>query len=138
VELLRMESPPMADWLEGFMAVKMHVLIRFGRWQEIIDTPLPDDPELFCTTLALYHYAKGVAFSATGQVAEAAEQQRLFHAAAARVPETRTLFNNTCQDILAIASEMLAGELEYRRGNHKVAYAHLRRSIELEDGLVYD
>lgn len=138
VELLQLESPPMADWLEGFMAVKMHVLIRFGRWQEIIDAPLPDDPDLFCTTTALYHYAKGVAFSATGQVAEAAEQQRLFHAAAARVPETRTLFNNTCQDILAIASEMLAGELEYRRGNYEVAYAHLRRSIELEDGLVYD
>ncbi|MCO5176250.1 MAG: hypothetical protein M9890_04640 [Thermomicrobiales bacterium] len=138
LELLQMEAPPMADWLEGFMAVKMHVLIRFGRWQEIIDAPLPDDPELFCTTTALYHYAKGVAFSATGQVAEAEEQQRLFHDAVARVPETRTLFNNTCQDILAIAAEMLAGELEYRRGNYDVAYAHLRRSIELEDGLVYD
>ena len=33
----------MADWLEGFIPMKMHVLIRFGRWQDIIDTPLPAD-----------------------------------------------------------------------------------------------
>ena len=33
---------------------------------------------------------------------------------------------------------MLAGELEYRRGNYEAAYAHLRRSIELDDGLAYD
>ena len=31
-ELLRVESPPMADWLEGFLAMRVHALIRFGRW----------------------------------------------------------------------------------------------------------
>lgn len=48
------------------------------------------------------------------------------------------LFNNTCRDILAVASEMLDGELEYRKGNHDSAFAHLRRSVELDDGLPYD
>ena len=33
---------------------------------------------------------------------------------------------------------MLAGELEYRRGNFDEGYAHLRRSIELDDALPYD
>src|SRR5262249_17574921 len=33
--LLRVESPPMADWLEGFVPMKLHVLIRFGKWREI-------------------------------------------------------------------------------------------------------
>ena len=33
---------------------------------------------------------------------------------------------------------MLAGELEFRRGSYDEAYAHLRRSIELDDGLPYD
>lgn len=137
-ELLRVESPPMADWLEGFMPVKLHVLIRFGRWQEIIDTPLPDDPDLYSVTTAMIHYARGVAFSATGRVREAEEEQRRFVAATERVPDDRYLFNNRCHDILAIAAEMLAGELEYRKANYDAAFAHLRRSIELEDGLVYD
>ena len=35
--LLRVEVPPMADWLEGFVPMRVHVLIRFGRWQELID-----------------------------------------------------------------------------------------------------
>ena len=33
---------------------------------------------------------------------------------------------------------MLQGELEYRRGSYDAAFAHLRRSIELDDGLTYD
>jgi len=116
-ELLRVQTPSMADWLEGFMPVKMHVLIRFGRWQEIIDTPLPADRELYCVTTAMIHYARGVALAATGRVDEAEAEQRRFLAAVGRVPDSRYLFNNVCLDILAIAAEMLAGELEYRKGN---------------------
>jgi tetratricopeptide (TPR) repeat protein len=137
-ELLRVEVPPMADWLEGFVPIKMHVLIRFGKWQEIIDTPLPEDQDLYCVTTAMIHYAKGVALAATGRVAEAEREKELFDAAVARVPDTRYLFNNSCLDILAIAAEMLKGELEYRKGNVEAAFAHLRRSIELDDGLPYD
>jgi tetratricopeptide (TPR) repeat protein len=32
---------------------------------------------------------------------------------------------------------MLDGEIEYRRGNYDEAFAHLRRAIELDDGLGY-
>jgi tetratricopeptide (TPR) repeat protein len=137
-ELLEVQVPPMADWLEGFVSMKMHVLIRFGKWHEIIDATLPEDQELFCVTTAMMHYAKGVALAATGRVEEAEEQRRLFRAAVGRVPDTRYVFNNSCLDILAIASEMLDGELEYRKGNHDTAFAHLRRSIELDDNLPYD
>ncbi|HVX29672.1 MAG TPA: tetratricopeptide repeat protein [Nitrolancea sp.] len=137
-ELFTIETPPMADWLEGFMPLKMHAYIRFGKWQEIIDTPLPEDQTLYCVTTAMIHYAKGVAYSATGRIAEAEEQRRLFDAAYERVPDTRMLFNNTCRDILAIAREMLYGELEYRKGNYDVAFAHLRKAVELDDGLPYD
>ena len=51
---------------------------------------------------------------------------------------TRYLFNNTCQDILAVAGAMLDGELEYRHGNFDEAFGHLRRAIALDDALPYD
>jgi len=137
-ELLRVDTPPMADWLESFVPMRVHVLIRFGRWQDIIDEPLPADPELFCVTTALTHYAKGVALAASSRVAEAKLERDRFAAAVARVPETRYLFNNTALDILAIAGAMLDGEIEYRVGNHDAAWAHLRRAIELDDTLPYD
>jgi len=42
-ELLSIESPPMADWLEAFVPLRTHVLVRFGRWDELIAQPLPQD-----------------------------------------------------------------------------------------------
>jgi tetratricopeptide (TPR) repeat protein len=86
----------------------------------------------------MLHYARGVALSATGRIPEAESERELFRAAVSRVPESRTLFNNTCVDILAIASKMLDGELEYRKGNHDAAFAALERSIALDDHLPYD
>ena len=136
--LIRVESPPMADLLEAFIPIRVHVLIRFGMWDELIEEPLPEDYELFSATTAFVHYGRGVAYSATGRVAEAERERELFRAAVARVPETRTLFNNTVTDLLAIASEMLDGELLYRRGEYDEAYAALRRSIDLDDHLPYD
>ncbi|KAK1142739.1 hypothetical protein N8T08_007371 [Aspergillus melleus] len=137
-ELLRVQSPPMADWLEGFLAMKVHVLIRFGRWQDILDLQLPHDADLYCVTTAMIHYAKGVAMAATGKVDEAETTRSIFRQAKSRVGESRMLFNNRCVDILAVADAMLDGELEYRRGNFDTAYEHLRRSIALDDGLPYD
>ncbi len=137
-ELLRIDVPPMADWAEGFVPMRLHVLVRFGLWQMIVEQPFPADRDLYCTTTAMLHYAKGVAHGALGDVAAAEEQRRLFGEAVARVPDSRYLFNNTCLDLLAVAGEMLNGEVEYRKGNHDAAFAHLRRSVELDDGLPYD
>ncbi|MCR9135794.1 MAG: hypothetical protein NXI27_07365 [Alphaproteobacteria bacterium] len=137
-DLLRIPSPPMADYLEGYIAMKQHVLVRFGKWREIIAQPLPDDADLYRVTTAMIHYAKGVAHSALGNVDEAESERNRFAAAYERVPDTRLIHNNTCRDLLAIAAEMLNGELEYRRGNFDVAFDHLRRSVALDDALPYD
>ena len=36
------------NWAETFAAIRVYVLVRFGRWQEIINHPLPSDPKLYC------------------------------------------------------------------------------------------
>jgi tetratricopeptide (TPR) repeat protein len=137
-ELLRIPSPPMADFIEGYLPMKQHVLIRFGKWREIIAQDLPKDQDLYCSTTAMMLYAKGVAHSILGEIAEAERARAAFRDARARVPETRRVHNNTVADLLAIAEEMLTGELEYRRGNIDLAFAHLRRAVELDDALPYD
>ncbi len=137
-ELLRLPSPPMADFIESYIPMKQHVYIRFGKWQEIIAQDLPEDSELFCMTTASIHYSKGVAHAALGEVEEAEKEKALFLAARKKVPDSRLLHNNTCTDLLAIANEMLDGEIEYRKGNHDAAFAHLRRAVELDDALLYD
>ena len=136
--LLGPDDVPLADWLEGFVPVDQHVLIRFGKWQEILDQPLPDDPDLYCVTTAMMHYARAVAYASTERVAEAEQEREAFIAARDRVPESRMLFNNTCLDILAVAEAMMVGEIEYRKGDFDAAFEHLHRAVELDDNLPYD
>ncbi len=136
--MLRIPSPPMADFFESYVSIRQHVLIRFGKWREIIAQDLPADGELYCNTVAMTHYAKGVAHAALGDVSAAEIEQALFQEAAKRVPESRQIHNVKCVQLLAIAEEMLTGEIAYRRGEHDAAFAHLRTAIALEDALPYD
>jgi len=129
---------PLADWLEAFIPMKQHVLIRFGKWEEIKAQELPEDREFYSVTTALILYAKTVAYAATGDIPGALASRDDFRVSKAAVPESRMLFNNTCIDILNIAEEMLEGELSYRQGEYDIAFVHLRRSVELEDTLAYD
>jgi tetratricopeptide (TPR) repeat protein len=137
-DLLAIESPPMADWLEAFVALRIHVLVRFGRWDDLVDEPLPDDLDLYCTTAATIHYGRGVAHAAKGQLPQARAECEAFAAAYVRIPDSRYLFNNTSRDILAIAGAMLDGEIAYREGRFDDAFVKLRRAIELDDSLPYD
>ena len=135
---LRIASPPMADFFESYLAVKQHVYVRFGKWEEIIAQDLPADPVLYANLTAMIHYAKGVAHAALGQVDQALAEQVLFRAARGQVPDSRLLHNNSCQDLFAIAEEMLTGEIAYRRGEYDAAFAHLRASVAADDNLPYD
>lgn len=137
-ELLAIPSPPMADWLEAFAALEVHVLVRFGRWSDLISLPVPDDGALYCTTTATVHYGRGVAYAATGQLPQAYIERDALAAAYARIPDTRYLFNNTSRDILAIGVAMLDGEIAYREGRFDDAFARLRDAIALDDALPYD
>ncbi|OBK14640.1 tetratricopeptide repeat protein [Mycobacterium asiaticum] len=137
-ELLSIPSPPMADWLEAFVPLRTHVLVRFGRWDELIAQPLPSDQDLYCSTAATIHYGRGVALAATGQLAQAHAERAAFHAAYGRIPGTRYLFNNTTRDILAVGAAMLDGEIAYREGCFDEAFGHLRRAVSLDDALPYD
>lgn len=136
--MLRIESPPMADFFESYMGLEPHILVRFGKWEELTQMQPPEDPELYCTLNANTLYARAVAFAALGRVAEAEAEEKLFLAACDAVPKTRMMHNNTVRDLLEIAKEMVRGEIEYRKGNYDAAYAHLRRSVALDDDLPYD
>lgn len=66
--------------------------------------------------IASVRYARGIAYAITGDVEKAREEYVLFEAAAANVPSTYTLHNNSCIDMLNVARAMLIGEIEYRAG----------------------
>ncbi len=131
------DRPQLAITMEGYYSMKMHVLVRFGRWQDIVDEPMPDNPQLYCVSTVMHHYAKGISHAALKNFPEAKRQRQLFHASLKLIPTSRKFFNNTALDILGVAEKMLDGELEYHRGNHEKAFDHLRESVRRDDNLEY-
>src|SRR4029434_4230463 len=116
----RHEHSFLVNRLEGLYGTKAHVLIRFGKWQEIIDEPMPDTPTLLCVTTANWRNAKGAAYPVLGQIDKAIAQQKLFRDALATIPEGRVIYHNDSRDILAVAAAMLEGELAYRREKSEI------------------
>ncbi|MEP1209290.1 MAG: hypothetical protein ABJM29_05670 [Rhizobiaceae bacterium] len=129
--------PQLAITMEGYYSMKVHVLVRFGRWQEIIDTPMPDDARLYCVSTAMHHYAKGIAQAALRNIPQAEAERDAFHRAVDRIPAERKFFNNDARSTLAVGEMMLEGELEYHKGNHELAFDHLRESVRRDDNLEY-
>lgn len=124
------------DFLDVFIGTPYHVMVRFGMWDEILAEPEPQG-ELFAAR-AIWRYARGIALAALGRVDEAVQEQQAFLQARDAVPESRQLFNNQVKRILSVATEVLAGEVEYRKGNYDVAFDHLREAVALDERLNYD
>jgi tetratricopeptide (TPR) repeat protein len=131
------DRPKFAMSLEAYYSTRTHVLVRFGRWHDIIEEPLPPDPSIYLVTTSMQHYAKGIAHAALKQFTEAREQRRLFFKSLDRMPREWRFFNNMAHDVLGVAEKMLDGELQYHLGNHELAYEHLRESVRRDDNLEY-
>ncbi|MEO0819882.1 MAG: hypothetical protein AAF074_05560 [Pseudomonadota bacterium] len=126
------------DIFETFVAAAPHVFIRFGMWSEILALAQPEDRDLYVTTNALIYYAKAVALANLGRHAEAEAAMGDFATAYAAVPDTRMLFNNKARDVLAVAEEMMKGEIAFKAGRREAGLEHLRKAVALDDGLMYE
>ncbi|KAJ5952256.1 Tetratricopeptide-like helical [Penicillium vulpinum] len=138
-EVLSISSPPIADWAESFLGAIVHVLVRFGRWEEILQNlPIPENKQLYCSTTSMIYYGRGIALAVLGRVDEAKLEQTKFEEIRALVPRTRLSSQPALEvDVLNVASAMLQGEIHYREGNFEVAFRSLREAVALEDNLPY-
>jgi len=121
---------------DGFMAMPLEVLLRFGKWDEVLAEP--EFPAYVPISRSLQHYARAVALAAKGQVAEAEKEQDLFLEARARVPGEAFFGNNKASDILDVAEHLMRGEILYRAGQVEPGLLSLREAIAREDKLRYD
>ena len=131
------DRPKLAMTAEGYHSMLMHVLVRFGRWHDILAEPAPEEPALYPVTAAMHHYARGVACASLKRIEEADMERRLFRASLERMPAGRRFLSNDAHAVLGVAEAMLDGEVEYHHGNHGPAFAHLRESVRRNDDLGY-
>lgn len=132
-------------YLESFGSLPWHVLVRFGKWEAIINRPVKEDEDVYCGTVATSRYARGIAFAVLGRLEEADAERSKFYAVMRNTElEKRFLFINVLHDpehqrgILDVAEAVLNGEVEYHKGNFKEAFEHLRLAVERDTNLQYD
>ncbi|GFF42852.1 hypothetical protein IFM51744_05286 [Aspergillus udagawae] len=137
-DVLCVKSPPRADWMEFFKAVRVHVLYPFRHvGGNPRSPPLPHNQDLYCVTTVMAHYGRGIAHAAVRNIAEADQERELYHGAAKRVPPTRKDFPDLIVDVLNVATAMLVGEIQHRCGNFTSAFEYLREAIRHEDSLLH-
>lgn len=148
--------PMGAIFLESYVTMPWHVMIRFGKWDDILAEPLHSDREVFPAAIATQHYARGVAYASKGMVPEAEAEQALFKEAlqnpalAGRVLHNNLMYQEPSDGpcILLVNDAILDGEIEYRKqflakengedADFTDAFDHLRRGVDLSLNLAYN
>ena len=126
----------MAPAADGFLPVELHVLVRFGAWDEILAKPAFRDIHPYSE--AMRRYARGVAYAAKGDVEAARTEQAAFETAAGKVAEDAMIFYTPARQPLEIARHVLASEIAYRAGDFATAWRELEAGVAAEDALPYD
>lgn len=125
-----------APMTEALVAMPYEVLLRFGRWDDVLTEP--DHPDYMPFTRAFRHAARGIALAAKGDAKAARAEQATYLEMAKLIPAESTAGNNPVSAIVAVATPMLDGEILVREGKFDEGFAKLREAVKAEDALRYD
>lgn len=124
---------PMAEFITP---MPYFAMVRFGAWDDMLKEPAP--PKDLTFTAAMWHYARGVAFAATGEPGKAKTERAELDLIARGTPASRVIGDGTsARQIMELASSALAGAIDSAVGNHKLAAAQYRRAVEIQDTVAY-
>jgi tetratricopeptide (TPR) repeat protein len=137
VDAQKMREPGYGT-LQHFWTMPLYIMVRFGKWDEILNQPAPDAGLKY--PKGVWHYARGRALVAKDRLVEA-EQELASLEKLARHPflEDVTIWDvNSTARLLEIAEKVLAGELACARGDLEAAIEHLTEAVQREDALIYE
>jgi tetratricopeptide (TPR) repeat protein len=129
-EALAPMAAAMPEMADAFLPVAKFGLLRFGEWDAVLKLPQPKPVQKL--SLAFWHFSRAMAYQAKGDAGAAAKVRAAFEAARTEIPAGAPWGQNQAGPVLSLAAELLAAKLD---GD---AVAHLRRAVDIQDGLVYD
>ncbi|MBX2872953.1 MAG: hypothetical protein KTR30_12655 [Saprospiraceae bacterium] len=124
--------------IQHFWSIPLFVQVKFTKWDDILATPKPAADLRYPT--AIWHYARGMAFTGKGEIAQAkSEREALQEFVNDPVLDEATIWDiNTMGVLIDIADQVLAGEIAASQGQMDKAITLFQKAIELEDSLNYN
>ena len=112
------------------------VLVRFGRWDEMIAEP-PPNPRFKALTGG-YLYAKATALAAEGRVVEAKRMLRDLEKLTRELPADAAAGFNTAKDVLAVGALVAKARIAGAKHEPEQEINLLQQAVAKEDQLAYD
>ena len=123
--------------VEGFHAMPLETLVRFGRWDEVLAEP-ENYADYMPFSRAFHHAARAIAFAAKGDTAAARKSQAIYLERAQLCPKEEVFGHSSVEAILGVVTSMVEGEILLREGKQEAGFAALREAVKQEDTLKYD
>jgi tetratricopeptide (TPR) repeat protein len=128
---------PQNRLMEWFLPTQPWMLVRFGEWKTILESPAP--PNGLPILSAMWHYARGAAYTATNNPQQAATERKSLAEAMQTLPaDTPPDFNNPAKSALELALTALDARISEARGDRAHAIILWKRAVVLLDGFAYN
>lgn len=135
-EQVKLEQIEQFPSVEFFKTIPILTLVQFGRWQEVLEEPLPPAEHHYST--AIGHYARGVALANLGRLDEAREEREglvpLRDSVKVRFLDS---IDYPASELLHIADDLLQGEIARKADDYDTAIGHFEAAVERQDALPY-
>jgi hypothetical protein len=133
---VRLEQIDQFPTVEFFHTIPLLSLVQFGRWDEILAEPQPRADLAYSN--AIWRYARGIAYANKGDLKAArAEQAALVPLKANEKIMKLDGSDYPASQLLAIADDLLLGEIAQASGDTKAAVAKFTSAVAGQDALPY-
>ncbi|HVP61459.1 MAG TPA: hypothetical protein VMT11_12915 [Myxococcaceae bacterium] len=131
--------PEMLDMMPGmdfFASEPLLVMVRFGKWKELLAEPRP--PEKYPTLTGLWLHGRGMALASTGKTREAEATMRELRTLATKMPPDLLAGQNPASAMCRLGADAIEARIAERGRKWKPAIAAWKRAVVQEDGFAYD
>jgi tetratricopeptide (TPR) repeat protein len=122
--------------IEPFAAKTLFVLLRFGRWDDVLALPRPDPK--YAVLRLLSHLGRGISYAALGHLPDARVEQAAYYDARKRVPGDMDWGYNKARSMLAVADAVFDGVMASAQRKRDEAVKAWERAVAAEDALNYN
>jgi tetratricopeptide (TPR) repeat protein len=123
--------------IQHYSIIPYYVLTQLGKWDDVLTLQQPDTALIY--PLAIWHYARGMAFSGKNDVEKAAKELQAIREIG-KDPRLASLFIwgvNSAAQLTLIATNVLTGEINAKKGSFDEAITILEQARDIEDSLMY-